>query len=329
MISPSSQAAETQGEFGTTPLPDFLRAPRAPLRDISPRPATLHDDDVDMEPRRKRPTSISLDEQNNATSSNPRSMKSLPNRLRKSGEMSENDHKADANLEGSTSSHLKTISGRSMPFRDTSVISVGDSTFTSTRMEFVPPQPERQNSSGRDKWASFDFDLLTELDDSENAPPKPSQYKGKGRAMYPYSPLKHHPPDGHSSDYGIDEENMFEDDGFWEVLDRVEKEALKDGERPNTQSISYVGDGYSQRLSTGPATPSLASGNDVIELEDSDEDANKENAFVPMRHVRRKTEELSRGRSPTTASQNKRQLSSQRRKKVTTPCEVIDISDSD
>jgi hypothetical protein len=115
-------------------------------------------------------------------------------------------------------------------------------------------------------------------------------------------------------------------------LDRVEKKALEDDERPDTQSKSNVdsGDGYPQSLSTGPATPSLASGNHFIELDDSDEDANKENAFVPMRHVRRKTEDLVRGRSPT-ASQNKRQQSNQKKKKatVTTPCEVIDISDSD
>lgn len=282
----TSQAAETQGESRTTPLPDFPRASRAPLRDISPLPPTLHDDDIDMEPRRKRPTSNSLVD---STPSNPRSIKSLPNRLRKSGEISEMDKKPEA--------------------------------------ESIPPGPGQrvQNPPTREKRASFDFDLLTEVDDTENAPPRPSKHKGKGRAMDQHSTQKRHLPDGYSSDYGIDEENMFEDDGFWEVLDRVEKEALEDGERSNTQSKSKVdsdGDSYSKRRSTALPTP-VASANDVIELDDdSDEDANKENAFVPMRHVRRKTEELVRGRSPTS---HKRQSSSQKKKKA----DVIDISDSD
>jgi hypothetical protein len=227
--------------------------------------------------------------------------------------MPEND--AKVKVEDSSTSNLK--SGRSLPYRDTSVISVGGSIFTSKRMESGSPELEHrlQKSSRRDKRASFDFDLLA-VGDSETAQPT-SKYKGKGRAV-DHSPKKRHPPDGYSSDYGIDEENMFEDDGFWEVLDRVEKEALEDGERPNTQSISNDGDDYAQGLST-----KSAGGNDVIELDDSDEDANKENAFVPMRHVRRKTEVLSRGRSPT-ASQNKGQ---RRTKKA--PREVIDISDSD
>jgi hypothetical protein len=74
-----------------------------------------------------------------------------------------------------------------------------------------------------------------------------------------HSPQKRRPPDGYSSDYGIDEENMFADDGFWEVLDRVEKEALEDGERSNsnTQSkskVDYDGDGSSQRLSSALPT---------------------------------------------------------------------------
>jgi hypothetical protein len=98
LIHPSSQAAETQGEIRTTPLPNFPRTSRAPLREISPRPQTLHDDDIDMEPRRKRPTSIAPGEQNIATSSNPRSIKSLPARIRKSGEISESDNKAEAKL---------------------------------------------------------------------------------------------------------------------------------------------------------------------------------------------------------------------------------------
>lgn len=289
----SSQAVETQGESRTTPLPDIPRALRAPLRDISPLPPTLHDDDIDMEPRRKRPTSNSLAEPTIATSSNPRSIKSLPNRLRKSGEISERE-------------------------RD-----------KKSETESIPPGQRVQNSPTRERQGSFDFDLITEADDIENMPQRPSQHKGKGRAIEQHSPQKRHPPDGYSSDYGIDEENMFEDDGFWEVLDRVEKEALEDGERSNTQSKSKVDSDGSQKPSTAQPTPSVASANDVIELDDdSDEDANKENAFVPMRHVRRKTEELVRGRSPT-ASQNKRQPSRNKKATVITPCDVIDISDSD
>jgi hypothetical protein len=126
LMGPSSQAAETQGELRTTLLPNFPRASRTPLRDISPQPPTLHDDDVDMELRRKRPTSISLSEQNISTS---RSIKRLLTRARKSGE---SDNQVDVKLEGSGS-----------PLnRDTGVISIGD--FDSPiRRESVPPEPER------------------------------------------------------------------------------------------------------------------------------------------------------------------------------------------
>lgn len=274
------------------------RVSRAPLRDISPQPPTLHDDDIDMEPRRKRPSNVSVSDQPLAVPSNPRSVIPLPTRIRQVPEGS-----------GGGPSSI-TGPGRK---RNTGVISVDPKTPAGTK-NCVP------NSLGRDRRTSLDFDLLAEEDDDENIPPRPLREKGKERAL----DQKPDPRDGNISDYGIEEENMFGDERFWEVLDRVEREALED-ERSNNQKVEEDDDTHPEWLSNEQPIPSLKL--DVLELDDSDEDANKENNFVPMRHVRRRTEDLSRGRSPA-ASQNTRQPSSQK-KVFINPHDVIDISDSD
>ena len=319
-----SHAAETQGELRSAPFPNFRHASRAPFRDISPRLATPHDDDIDMEPRRKEPTNISVGEQHIDMSINPRSIKPLPGRRRKSGKISGSENTEIVKL---GTSHLEITSGRSRPNPDKVVISVEDVRDSMEPKPPEPPEPEQHvQNSLRNRRGSFDFELLSEVDDHENAPP--SKSKSKGRVL-DSSSQKGPPPDAISSDYGLDDANMFADDDFWEVLDRVEKEALEDGERLCTHSKSnHDGDecGYSQTLSTAVPTSSLA--HDVIELQtDSDEEADKENTFVPMRHVRRKTENAFRGRSLTTSQD--RDQSKTKGSVVVNPCDVIDISDSD
>jgi hypothetical protein len=253
-----------------------------------------------MEPRRKRPSNVSLAEQSVATPSNSiRSIKPLPTRPRKSGELSRNAEVP-----------LKAYPGVPTPGPNRHSNEVSVEVIDSAS----PPEPEQRirRTPRRDRRESFDFDLLNEVDDNENAPPRSSNDKGKGRAVDQHSP---HLLDG-SSDYEIDEEDMFADDNFWEVLDRVEKEAL-DGELSNTQPKSKgVG-------SNTLPTSSLASVHDVIELDNDSDEADKENAFVPMRHVRRRKEDLARGRSPV------RQPTGKNKAGVIDFSNVIDISDSD
>ncbi len=194
--------------------------------------------------------------------------------------------------------------------------------------------PSARPLSSHEKRNSFDFDLLDQVDTDENMPPpKHPTYKGKER-----SPEKRTLNDD-SSDYGMDDENDFVDANFLATLDKVEKDALEGKTFSDTQLSKLDGgkreSSRSPTLSLEHAASSFAVKNEVIEIDDdSEEDPDKENAFVPMRHVRRRTEdhrEFPRGRSPATSPKwVASQVSTQRKAKArVAPDDVIAISDSD
>lgn len=194
--------------------------------------------------------------------------------------------------------------------------------------------PSARPLPSHEKRDSFDFDLLNQIDTDENMPPpRQSTYKGKERS------LEKRILNDDSSDYGMDDENDFVDANFLASLDKVEKDALEGKTFSDTQLSKFDGgkreSSRSPTLSLEHATSSFAVKKEIIEIDDdSEEDPDKENAFVPMRHVRRRTEdhrEIPRGRSPATSPKwVVSQVSTQRKAKGrVAPDNVIAISDSD
>lgn len=309
----------------------------------------MHDDDVDMEPRRRLPTNPTPTEQPNSTSSlnTPRTIRPLPTRQPKSAETESArgrpsiSNPMTAAQSSSTSPHFSGNAGpqrMGQPVNRATDNALDFSFSPTTRQQasafsanspMPTPAKAKQSRSGRVKNDSFDFDLLDEVDSDENARPK-SKNKGKGRAV---DEQKKALVDGDSSDYGMDDDNTFADSAFLESLDRVEKQAMEGRQRSSIPPNSTVN--YSQGSSISKtANPTPAS--DVIEIED-ESDGDKENDFVPMRHVRQRREEhseLTRGRSPTTSqrwgnSQTSNQKKGKGAVKSTNFNDVIDISDSD
>jgi hypothetical protein len=196
---------------------------------------------------------------------------------------------------------------------------------SSVSSAFIPSHEKRD---------SFDFDFLDQIDTDENMPsPRQSTYKGKERS------LEKRILNDDGSDYGMDDENDFVDANFLASLDKVEKDALEGKTFSDTQLSKFDGgkeeSSPSPTLSSEHATSSFAVKKEIIEIDDdSEEDPDKENAFVPMRHVRRRTEdhrEIPRGRSPATSPKwVVSQVSTQRKAKGrVAPDNVIAISDSD
>lgn len=189
------------------------------------------------------------------------------------------------------------------------------------------------------KRESFDFDLLDEINSDENAPPKWNN-KGKGRAVDHQQEQKKKKAlvDGDSSDYGMDDDdNTFADSAFLETLDRVEKQAMgKGGQKSSSSTFPPKSTVNHSQASSISKTANPRS--DVIEIDD-ESDGDKENDFVPMRHVRQRREEhseseLTRGRSPTTSQRWENSQTSNQKKgraavRSTNFNDVIDISDSD
>ena len=231
------------------------------------------------------------------------------------------------------------------------------------------PFPSPGLPSRKSKNPAFDFDLLDEVDNDENAPPPPvpsTTNKGKGRAdLAPFASSTLKPPparpanrDGDSSDYDMYDDD-FADADFLEDLNQVEKAALEGKpvvtgttHPPSSGSGSGTRSGTSSSMVNGGTgtenraqhTSSPAHAVDVIEIDDDTDNEDKENMRVPTRHVKRRTArdsdedaavDVPRGRSPTLASQMWRpsQGLSQRTGKPVVlakrPSDFIDLSDSE
>ncbi|KAF9525640.1 hypothetical protein CPB83DRAFT_795942, partial [Crepidotus variabilis] len=299
---------------GPVQVPNYAPPPaRAPLRDISPAAPTRHDDDIDMEPRRRLPTKSSANQITLAPSTDePRPVKPLPARQPRS---SVDSSTGAIDTKSSPSYYFNGGASSSRPAEN-----VGLSVAPTTRQQSLNlPSPAPFSSA---KNGSFDFDLLDEFEHDENAPPKTSSSdKGKGRAIS--APTANHmrpptPVNDASSDYGMDDD-AFLDPNFLENLDKIEKEAMEKVSKSKASA---------EQASSKPSSSSKTA--EVIEL-DSSEDEDKENTFVPMRHVRQRTEDKIaagslRGRSPPAS------VRQSQKKKVVTAInldDVIDLSDSD
>jgi hypothetical protein len=249
-------------------LPADLQAIRSPLREISPPPIAQfaeHDDDIEMEPRRRLPAASSLNNHPIASTSTnapqTRPIIGLPSRHTRtslasnindetqmeivtnntstlgSAELHKNTASKSAYFDASAGSNSRTASS-SKQANDL------DFTFAVTSRQLAPnlpsPSPElfseTQHAGAKD--ASFDFDFLDELDD-ENLPPRVDKGKAPERPNQPTTSITHDimPPahtaagDPGSDDYGMDDID-FGDADFWDNVDKVIEKAVADGDAP-------------------------------------------------------------------------------------------------
>lgn len=248
--------------------PADLQAIRSPLREISAPPIPQfaeHDDDIEMEPRRRLPAASSLNNHPVASTSTnapqTRPIIGLPSRHTRTSLASNINDEAQMEIVTTNTSTLssaelhKNIAAKSAYFD----ASAGpnpktassskqakdlDFTFAVTSRQLAPnlpsPSPElyleTQRSGAKD--ASFDFDFLDELDD-ENLPPRIDKGKAPERPNQPITSISHDTApkaqtteeEPGSDDYGMDDID-FGDADFWDNVDKVIEKAVADGDAP-------------------------------------------------------------------------------------------------
>ncbi|CAA7266958.1 unnamed protein product [Cyclocybe aegerita] len=235
---------------------------RAPLRDISP-PAVpafpQHDDDVNIEPRRRIPTNSSLNPGSTSSSTEnkqARPMAPLPSRVGRPSLESQNgeEDRRPSAAERATLVHAGTKKATNTI---SSYFNNGNTTASSSRalrsgqlgltinkaveeldFNFVPttrqlmrtfsspsPSPSPESKAAQDKKdASFDFDLLDEVDQENEPPPaQPSNYKGKGRANpLPSTSQSQAEPKAFVVDSDSDDYGMMDDGDIYEDAEFLE-----------------------------------------------------------------------------------------------------------
>ncbi|KAF9485165.1 hypothetical protein BDN70DRAFT_796385 [Pholiota conissans] len=287
---------------------------RSPLREISPPPVPQfvdHNDDVDIEPRRRIPANSSLNNPPSTASVDPhqpRPIIGLPSRHTRAS-LASNDNDDIVEIDKATaisqnnkitkSAYFDENTGSSSKMASSSKqMQDFDFTFTSTIRQSArtlpSPSPELslepKHPGPKDE---FDFDFLDELGANENQPPS---YVNKGKAPEhgAQSTGSSHPPannfDPGSDDYGMDDIG-FVDADFWDRVDQVVEKA--NAERSNSlpvnhppSSASASGSGTSSsyvkvdKQPTKKSTQSRGTPNPppptrilgVIEIDDSDEE---------------------------------------------------------
>ncbi|KDR78871.1 hypothetical protein GALMADRAFT_137857 [Galerina marginata CBS 339.88] len=250
-------------------------AVRSPLRDISPPPMPSfpqHNDDVDMEPRRRLPATSYLhnvpEPSGSKEARNDRPVIGLPSRHTRTstGGASDKNEEAEGNgratfaeratltFAGSqkkgTSSYFNgnaAASGSGSSRRPKDDINTAvenlDFNFEPTggqmRRTFLHSSP-----AGSPTQADpFDFDFLDEVgQENKRPPPQAAINKGKGRADVSMGGSSLQPPhrigDDASSDYGMDDDKDFANPNFLEDLDKLEKAALQTAHPPSSGSGS-------------------------------------------------------------------------------------------
>jgi len=327
------------------PVEPVAAAVRSPLRDISPPPAPAfpqHNDDIEMEPRRRLPEASSLNSASTTGGGDRQSrpIAGLPSRLGKTSTGGPNDlSDAEPSSLSTSSPYFRGNSEASNFIGKKSVnapVQQLDFNFESTWRQVQPTLPSPPYDPPN---VSFDFDFFDDLD-QENQPPLPDD-KGKGRQISAPMVID----DLGSDEYDMDDENDFADPMFLENIDKLEKAALQRGtsvistNNPPSGSVSILGGSTtsdvslrtSARIITGGSSvkartaPLATMEDDVIEIDDSGDEIleaeDKENAPVPTRHIRRKIE---------TKEHSQNQSRSQRNRPVILaahPEDVIDLSD--
>lgn len=221
---------------------------------------------------------------------------------------------------------------------------------------FLPsPSPLTYESPSNPDY--FNFDLLDEVDQEnpDHRPAYPLQ-KGKERQQGFEGTSSHETlpsgNDDHSSDdYGMDDDNDFNNPLFLEEIDVLEKAALQYPRKTSTSDPPLSGIGtksssgkpLTERPSVPPSQAKMSRKNPhsqryalpahVIEIEDSDDEMeeldDKENEPVPTRHVRRR---LEHSKAPEASGVSLQTQLSQKGRPIilaTNPDDIIDLSDSD
>ena len=332
---------------------------RSPLRDISPPPAPLfpqHEDDIEMEPRRRLPVNSSLNNAPVAGSSKEkkqdRPIAGLPSRHPRTSTGSTSDQSESKTVRKVSAAERATlVYAGSQAQTVTSPYFERSAASGSSKLDFhLDPTGRQAKQTLPDPGPSshpgdFDFELFDDMD-QENAPPAKID-KGKGRADASNSSSKTLSSalgDDNSSDYGMDDSNDFADPAFLEDLAKVEKAALSSGGSVPSSHVSS--DPVQAPIGALPARSSPASvkapPSEVIEIDDSDDEMlgndDKENEPVATRHVRRRTEDaenpfLSSPGQPSTILSQKRMPMSQKTGKpvilAKKQSDIIDLSESD
>ncbi|KAF8183962.1 hypothetical protein BJ912DRAFT_975749 [Pholiota molesta] len=324
-----------QADLEARQLNDFKQGLRARLgRPLSPEPE--HDDDIEMEPRRRLPAASSLNNHPIASTSTnapqTRPIIALPSRHTRTSLASNiNDETEMEIVTNNTSTlgsaELHKITASKSAYFDASAGSnsrTASSSKQANDLDFTFAVTSQTQHAGA-KDASFDFDFLDELDD-ENLPPRVD----KGKAP--------------EHDYGMDDID-FGDADFWDNVDKVIEKAVADGDAPmapvhhppSSASASASGSGVSssyvrldKKMTAGKSdrssAPAPTQALDVIEINDSDEDMyeaeDKENQPVPTRRVRQRMDVNREG--PALSQRTGRPVILAK-----SPEDVIDLSDSD
>ncbi|KAF8907305.1 hypothetical protein CPB84DRAFT_300216 [Gymnopilus junonius] len=350
-------SAKTQNaEPPASPNPAPAATVRSPLRDICPPPMPMfpqHEDDVEMEPRRRLPANSSLNDAPVASSSKEkkqdRPIIGLPSRHPRTSTGSVSEQSDEA--KGKNTKNVPAAERATLVYAGSHSKSTTSPYFGNRATASWSKSPKSQNldfnfeptsgqarrtlpatSTERPAEQSFDFDFLDEMDQENHAP---QIDKGKRRAD---------DEDG-SSDYGMNDSNDFADPSFLEDLDKVEKAALSSGGSiPSSHFSSDPSHGAAISL-LAKSSPSSAQvpPSEIIEIGDSDDEMlgndDKENKPVAARHVRRRTEDNenpfltnSNSRPSTPSSQSRLPMSQKTGKPVILakkPSDIIDLSDSD
>ncbi|KAJ3515428.1 hypothetical protein NLJ89_g1768 [Agrocybe chaxingu] len=297
---------------------------RAPLRDISP-PAVpafpQHDDDLVF---RKQASSTNGTLPSRVGRPSPDSQNGEEGRRPPAAERATLVHAGTKKATNTTSSYFNsgnTIASSSRALRSGQLDPAINKAVEDLDFNFVPttrqlmrtfsspsPSPSPESKAEQDKKdASFDFDLLDEVDQENEPPPaQPANCKGKGRAdslpstFQSQAKPKAFVVDSDSDDYGMmDDGDIYEDAEFLENLNEVEQKALgRTSIAPPSSTLSMPGGGQastdSSTLASSRTPSSPMRTGEVIEIDDSDEEMfadDKENEPVATRHVRRRTEE--------------------------------------
>ncbi|KAH9481602.1 RecQ-mediated genome instability protein 1 [Psilocybe cubensis] len=343
---------------------DVPGAARSPLRDISPPPLpaqmSQHDDDIEMEPRRRIPVDSSLNRVPNQVgsdnSSRDRAIAALPSRQNwtkadcdaQTNRITPRAERATLVFAGSQSSKSTTseyFNGNSVA-SGSNIAKLRSQEINNTvqNLDFNLEPTGRQLSHtlpSPDYFSDvdqFDFDLLDDVDRENQQPISTNkEMESHGPSSVPQD---RDIQDASSDDYGMDDLTAI-DTSFLEACDKIEKDAItKTGfAHPSSSTNVPFNSNPCTSLVSPPLSTVASSGGasrivDVIEINDSDEDVleadDKENAPVATRHVRRRTDTNSRpSRSQSHRSQNTLKKPGQPIVLATNPDDIIDISDSD
>lgn len=304
---------------------------RSPLREISPPLVPdypQHDDDINMEPRRRLPAGSSVAQTSPRSAAiedkGARPIHNLPSRSSAINHSASQSSKTSTtssyfNTKTTNSGATSSKSGRSKEERDKAIaLALQSIDCPPTTRQLVPSTASSSQRSATlvndaphdhedQRDPSFDFDLLDQFENDENEPPASSSSLAKGKGSSSLQPAFESASTknvceerGGSPDYFMSDDDRL-DPAVWDKLD--EMETAGSGMPQNTAKTPDPSHNGAAAGGTGPSSGvrragALSKQRSVIEIEDSDEDKgeemleadDKENEPVQARSVRRRVD---------------------------------------